>query len=128
MILGFLKGFQVNGSRKQTNFEDKIKEGIKKHTIRDDSKNRWQAGRKIHFANGVRTSKYNNFKMGVCKSVQEIHIVDRMVFIDQRKLSLDEIDGLAINDGFDNTSDFWSWFDDYTPFLGKLIHWTDLKY
>lgn len=36
MVLNFLKVFQVDGKRKQTNFEDKIKKGEKLHTIRRD--------------------------------------------------------------------------------------------
>lgn len=39
-------------------FIPKILDGTKIHTIREDKKNRWEAGKKIHFATGVRTKNY----------------------------------------------------------------------
>ena len=128
MVLGFLKGFMVDGRRKQTNFEDKIKKGIKLHTIRWDGKDRWKKGRKIHFAHGVRTNNYNCFKEGICISTQKIEIQDRTINVDGYYLSSSTIEYLSINDGFDSLEDFWAWFDVYSPFAGKIIHWTDLEY
>ena len=128
MVLNFLKGFNVDGKRKPTNFEEKIKKGIKLHTIREDSTNRWKEGRKIHFSTGSRTLHYNCFKEGVCISVQEIHIKNRTIGIDGRWLDQSEIEYLSDNDGFDCVEDFWAWFDQYHEFWGKLIHWTDLRY
>lgn len=128
MILGFLKGFDVDGKRKQTNFEEKIKKGIKLHTIRWDQHSRWKSGRNIHFATGARTNKYNCFKTGFCRSVQDIMIENRVIYIEGRIINPDEIEYLSINDGFDSLSDFWAWFDQYDPFQGKIIHWTTLRY
>lgn len=128
MVLGFLKGFYVNEKRKQTNFEQKIKDGIKIHTIREDRNKRWKDGNKIHFATGVRSSNYNCFKEGKCRGVQEIKIENRMVWVDEVLLSYLELETLAKNDGFDSTSDFWGCFDNYSPFEGRLIHWTNLLY
>jgi hypothetical protein len=51
MVLGFLKGFYVDGRRKPTDFENKIKKGIKLHTIRVDEKDRWKDGRKMEELN-----------------------------------------------------------------------------
>jgi hypothetical protein len=130
MILGFLKGFYVDGKRKPTEFEEKIKKGIKLHTIRIDEKCRWKKGNKIHFATGVRTSNYNCFKEGVCTGTQKIEIKDRCIYIDDRelKLTIDTVEYLSDNDGFDSVDDFWWWFDQYGSFVGKIIHWTDLRY
>ena len=130
MILNFLKGFQVNGSRKNTNFEDKIKKGIKLHTIRKDEHKRWKEGMKIHFSTGSRTPQYNNFKTGVCKGIQSIEIRNRNIYIDDRELPLlsDKVEWLAVNDGFDSIEDFWAWFDQYSPFTGRIIHWSDIRY
>jgi hypothetical protein len=130
MILNFLKGFVVDGKRKQTNFEEKIKKGIKLHTIRRDEKGRWKKGNKIHFSTGSRTNNYNCFKEGKCTGIQKVEIRNRSVYIEGRELSLttDKIEWLAINDGFDCIGDFWAWFDQYSPFFGKLIHWTELRY
>lgn len=128
MVLGFTKGMMVDGKRRLTNFEDKIKMGIKLHTIRWDSKDRWEIGKKIHFATGVRTSRYNCFKEGVCKGTQKIRIEGRTIWIDNVIISQDEVDELIVNDGFDNEKDFWAWFDQYSPFTGKIIHWSNLLY
>ena len=128
MILGFLKGFNVNGKRKSTHFESKIKRGIKLHTIRWDQNERWKQGRKIHFATGSRTPNYNCFKEGICSGVQDIEIIGRKIYIDGNLLDEIIIQELAINDGFDSVDDFWWWFDQYNPFEGKLIHWSELRY
>ena len=128
MVLGFLKGFNVDGKRKQTNFEEKIKKGIKLHTIRWDQHNRWKSGMKIHYATGARTPKYNCFKEGVCVHVQNIKISNRNIWADGVPLDNSEIEYLSINDGFDSLNDFWAWFDQYSPFTGKIIHWTTLLY
>lgn len=115
---------------KKTDFENKVKKGIKLHTIREDAHKCWRPGMKIHFATGVRSLLYNNFKMGVCKSIQDIEIDsnDKIVWIDGRELSSHELDFLSDNDGFDCIGDFWGWFSAYPSFKGRLIHWTDLKY
>ena len=124
MVLGF-----------KPQFEDLIQTGQKKHTIREDKHDRWKAGRVIHFATGVRTKRYTHFKTGQCVSVQAIEInYDYTqpvgpcvsVFIDDRFLHPDEIKILAKNDGFEDTSEFFDWFN--KDFKGKIIHWTDLKY
>jgi len=128
MILNFLKGFRVNGKRKETDFENKIKSGRKVHTIRRDEKDRWCIGRKIHFSTGSRTNNYNCFKHGVCTGIQYIDIFDRTIFVDNYRLSEINIEELAINDGFNDVDDFWAWFDQYSPFDGKIIHWTNKRY
>lgn len=128
MVLGFTKTMLVDGKRKPTHFEDKIKSGVKLHTIRWDEKKRWKQGNKIHFATGVRSSRYNCFKEAKCTGVQDIEIKDRCVWIDGKLLEQFELVDLAINDGFDDLKDFWKWFDEYSPFQGRLIHWTDIRY
>jgi len=92
--------------------------------------------------------------IGLCKSVQTIEIYDKsdmpsglhmdekclwkiniigidfykafMVCVGGRWLTTKEIEQLAVNDGFENTHDFFTWFKD--DFKGKIIHWTDFKY
>lgn len=128
MVLGFTKTMLKGNSRVPTYFEEKIKQGIKKHTIRWDSKDRWKPGVKIHFATGVRTSRYNCFMEGECKGTQKIRIEGRDIWIDDVVLNWNEVDDLAMNDGFDCVDDFWAWFDQYSPFTGKIIHWTSLIY
>lgn len=125
MVLGFkTKDKQGN----QTNFPAKILKGSKIHSIREDKNNRWKAGRIIHFATGVRTKHYHQFKLDTCKSVQSIEIVwdetlDMLsIKIDGKKISNSDIMRLAYCDGFDHMKDFESWFK--LPFKGQIIHWT----
>lgn len=104
------------------------------HTIRADKGNRWKAGNDIHFYINCRQKNMFQFAPVVkCKSVQAIKIVHsgeswRMpwVIINGSILIAPEIRQLAINDGFENTTDFFRYFN--TDFTGKIIHWTDVTY
>lgn len=122
MIIGF-----------KERFKQPILDKTKKHTIREDSHNRWKQGIKLHMATGVRTKMYNQFSEDTCKSVQKIEIErtsdylhETIVKIDDRKLTEKEVQQLAWNDGFANLVDFWLWFS--KGFKGKIIHWTELRY
>ena len=122
MILGF-----------KEQFKEPIIKGSKIHTIREDSKHRWQEGKVIHFATGVRTKNYNQFKSGKCTGIRHIEIdpITKIVFIiingtEKKYFTTEGIKILALNDGFDSVEDFWAWFK--KPFVGKLIYWTDTKY
>lgn len=133
MILAFTKNIFICGKYRPSDFEQKILSDSKIHTIRDDPKNRWKEGNKIHFATGVRSSKYNCFKEGICSGVQTIKIInsseymnDAKIFVDDRELLMDEKIELVHNDGFSCLVEFFMYFD--ADFEGKLIHWTDKRY
>lgn len=108
------------------------------HTIRQDKANRWKKGNKIHFNINVRAKDMLQFAPVVeVVSTQQIIItyddvvceqncIEPTIKIDGKCLSLDSMEQLAINDGFDNLQDFLEWFSE--DFTGKLIHWTDKKY
>jgi len=49
MNLTFSRQYGEKGKEKPTNFEAKIKAGMKIHTIRDDAHDRWKPGMPIHF-------------------------------------------------------------------------------
>lgn len=121
MVLGF-----------KTQFVEKILNGLKIHTIRVDKNKRWQKGKKINFAIGVRTKRYSQFKEGVCKFNQAVELRPdtreiylglngRMNLLDKKHNEM-----FAKNDGFDTEDDFWNWFNE--PFFGTVIHWTDFVY
>lgn len=110
----------------------------KKHTIREDSKNRWKIGNVIDFFIDVRTKNMFRFapKLAV-KSIQSIEItydeeiceafaVEPVIFIDKKPIHLNDYDVLAENDGFKDSQEFCHWFNE--DFKGKIIHWTNLKY
>lgn len=121
MVLGF-----------KPQFVPKIIDGTKIHTIRRDEHRRWQKGVRIHFATGVRTKNYKQFKVGECKFNQHIQIDAscRAVFLGLNgglhRLSDKGIDLLAKNDGFDSAEEFWEWFNE--DFIGTIVHWTDFVY
>ncbi len=128
----------------------------KPHTIRADKKNRWHAGRDIHFKiwQGVpyHSDTFQFAPVVKCISTQKITIrwqfkgnekvVDVNIWNDPKgkvksygyvKWINDEIvqqsymvEQLAINDGFRSVEHFFRWFNE--DFTGKLIHWTDLRY
>jgi len=123
-------------------FVDLILLGKKIHTIREDAPQRWKAGREIqHWLGNPRNvhakNKPREFLKGVCFSVQSIKIecMDRSnwgiyyrVWIDGKAVSCPDCSVLAENDGL--TSDEFSlWFlKGQDVFVGKIIHFTDLRY
>ena len=104
------------------------------HTIREDKNNRWKASNTIHPVINNRTP--NRFQFAPefkCISTQEIEICysrsignDPITWIDGRHIYLPEIYKLAVNDGFEDTFEFFNYFNH--DFIGKIIHFTDLKY
>jgi len=152
MILSFKKKFRwidPNGKFLNTNFEQKILERTKIHTIREDPTDRWKAGNKINFVTGARSKNYNEFYLGECYSVQYIsirhslmngkkHIVvtvgdtpqDPKVLYNGARNNPTQHENvlqLAKNDGFDSIENFFKFFRK-DIFVHKLIHWTDFKY
>jgi hypothetical protein len=126
MVLGFKK-----------QFEAPILEGTKIHTIRQDEKDRWHDGLKMHMATGTRTKHYKCFKEAVCTSTQRIFMsYDWMLHIsvDGRELYIPEKEKLAKADGFENLKAFEDyWYPELMKnkdqkFSGKIIHWTDIRY
>jgi hypothetical protein len=121
----------IVGFKKQ--FEEPILNGTKKHTIREDKKERHGGGATLHLATGVRTKSYRCLKKVLCTSVQKIEIIyvngiynDVFVYLDGRELSYDEVTKMAKNDGFNSQDSFFEWFN--KDFSGKIIHWTKLRY
>jgi hypothetical protein len=136
MLIGYKKQFPWG---LPTCFKGKIIDGIKKHTIRADIHDRWKPGMLIQHAYGVRTKMYEQFKEGQCISIQTIEILHKsgevFIKIDDKHYfdtmsfnynTMNAINELASNDGFDSIEDFLKWFN--IDFKGKIIHWTDLRY
>jgi hypothetical protein len=117
----------------------------KRHTFREDEKDRWHAGRMIdYFINCRQKDMFRFAPVLPVVSTQKVEIkwfelFDKKmarVFIDNKSFACvkfsDEmiITGdmlqLAQNDGFDTIEDFFAYFNE--DFKGKIIHWTDLRY
>lgn len=116
-------------SKKQ--FAESILSGSKIHTIRQDKKNRWKAGMKIHFWSGNPRNVKNNpyqFGYGFCTKVEDIQMdfVNNSAVISCKFLKGQNIlDELAKNDGFENWWQLKKWFCENGHehfFTGKLIH------
>ncbi len=156
MVLGFSKQLKFKGGRIwATRFKEKVLTCLsilyqqesgnyftrKLHSIREDKKDRWKLGMKIHFVYGNRTKhrecwflwhvfgiEYISIVHPPCCGM-EIYVHDKPAPGDSdeiTKLNSQDIERLALNDGFDSLEDFKEYFKD--DFHGKLIHWTELKY
>lgn len=128
-------------------FEGLIKENIKQHTIRADKNNRWKVGNSIQFWMGnprnVRAkNKPYQFGTGVCSRIEKIEFrwwkteneklypnsfddVENEkycdVYLNDEVLKIEEVQALAINDGFEDSIEFFKFFNE--NFVGKLIFW-----
>ncbi len=104
---------------------------LKRHTIRAGK--RWRPGMMIDFWINMRTKDQFRFAPRVpVVSVQDIEIKHgfakshRQVIVNTWIMPNDEVEELAINDGFPDLESFFKWFD--SDFEGQIIHWSDLKY
>lgn len=108
----------------------------KPHTIREDKNDRWQPGVMIDFFINARQKNMFRFAPRIPVVSTQLIIISNScngfkVSIDGRHLEKNEIEILAINDGFENVIDFQNYFIERLKncfFKGKIIHWTDLKY
>lgn len=114
-------------------FVDKICGQKKIHTIRADKKFRWKQGMTIQFwfgnpRNTRGKDKPYQFAEGICNMVVDININNqpnnRHVICQQLGgvLNNAQVDLLAEMDGFNNTEEFWEWFNE-PNFKGRLIFW-----
>jgi hypothetical protein len=120
-------------------FVQKIIDGEKKHTIREDKSDRWHAGRMIQlwWGNPRNVKNSPHFIMErQCISIQRIEIEYQELKQNGMVIPVIKIDGhpifywtkesIALNDGFNSLHDFFDWFN--KDFTGKIIHWTNLRY
>ncbi len=99
------------------------------HTIRKDTENQFRPGLvishivKIPFIKSI--APVDNVK-----SLQKIEVMhvdnDKYVWVDDTLLTGLQVERLALNDGFDCSEDFFAIF--HENFIGKIIHWTNLRY
>lgn len=106
------------------------------HTIREDKNNRWKVDNNIDFFINARQKNMFRFAPVLpVVSTQKItikrlenHSLFKVirVSVDGEFLNKNEIKELAINDGFENTAEFFDYFN--SNFEGKIIHWTSKQY
>ncbi len=103
------------------------------HTLRFDPHNRWHVDSKVQMVYGNRTKNRIQFAPTIpCTDVSIVKIVHAAkwgppcVFIEDSMLTAEEVELLALNDGFDSVDDFYRYFS-----IGcklKLIQWTNFRY
>lgn len=125
-------------------FVEKIKSGLKIHTIRRNASSRWKIGDKIHFwKDNPRNVTKNPYSFGVGAVAQITPIEIRyfrqpisgccyvkgnkyvMVTVGGDALTREQCETLAKADGFDSFEDFLHWFD--SDFDGGVICWSNFK-
>lgn len=127
----------------KTEFRTLIRNGVKVHTIRDDKHNRWKVGTKIHFwlgnpRNTRGKAKPYQFGVGEVSRIERIRMdfsygedwQRDVVYIGEeiRLNKNEELNDLAINDGFENWEQMKQWFlNDDGQYFGKIIFWKNFK-
>lgn len=125
-------------------FENKILNGIKIHTIRRYRKRKFKIGDILYHYKNWRTSRVKKIIENTCLYVADIEIQNERVnlasphrtihefgffdiFINDKEIK--DYEGknkLAINDGFDNLDDFKMCFINFgLPFYGQIIGWKE---
>ncbi|MBU6122247.1 ASCH domain-containing protein [Hymenobacter siberiensis] len=122
MILGF-----------KPDFAPLIISGTKVHTIR--ASRRWVAGQLISFCTILGPDNFAKFQPdGVARTVQTIRATQingtYLIEIDGRQLPGSELVEFVRRDGFESADQLFHFLAGYhgLPFVGQLIHWTDLVY
>ncbi|XHR27534.1 MAG: hypothetical protein ACFUZC_16510 [Chthoniobacteraceae bacterium] len=114
-------------------FADDVESGHKLHTIRAKRKHPIKVGDRLFLNTGMRTKKwFRRLREAQCTKIEEIIITDYFVYVNEKCLSLEEMNALARADGFrdDMRDDAWAvmvqFFSDVhgLPFRGDLIHWS----
>lgn len=121
-------------------FVERILSGVKKHTIRTDSHNRWKTGMSIQFWRGnPRNTRGKNkpyqFAVGNVECMSPIKILPSMdsIILDMPTdlgfipitLRGADLESLARKDGFESWAEMKEFFEE--DFNGKLIWWENLK-
>lgn len=102
------------------------------HTIRKDPDELWHAGTEITMVIYKDTSDEFQFApMLHCTGVQKIEIRKAIgenytVTVAENQLDEEQLNILAINDGFSSAEELLSYFSG--DFSGKLVHWTSVRY
>lgn len=120
----------------QKQFVPLIESGKKRQTIRlVRKKNLIKPGDRLYLFTGLRTKKcerifvnnawYNKGPFVICKSVDNIEIRLRDIYINGKELMGCDKFSLAYKDGFENYTDFYFFFKKQygLPFQGVVIKW-----
>jgi hypothetical protein len=105
-------------------FSDDVEKGIKRQTIRKRRKRPTKVGETLYLYTGMRTKGCRKLGEHECKAVRDFEIRKvGEVYVDGRLLTLKEVGGLAVKDGFTHQSEFYEFFQDHygLPFGDAVI-------
>jgi hypothetical protein len=108
-----------------------VENGYKPHTIRDDRKTRHaRPGEALQLYAGLRTKQCRKLidPDPICWAVLPIKINSelKMLFIDGMLIRNSELAELIRRDGFDDSREFWEFFQEPKP--RSLICWREVDY
>ena len=106
-------------------FADFVESGVKTQTIRKIRKRPIRIGDTLQLYTGMRTKKCRKLRTAVAIDVKTIVIDQNTVIVDGNQIDFDELEKLAIADGFHSICEFKGFFNSRygIPFVGQLIKW-----
>lgn len=120
----------------QARFASLVAQGIKRQTIRATRKRPIRVGDTLYLYTGMRTKQCQKLKTANCTMAAGFRITDgdysgfpavRIIdgFTSITLKSLDQLNALAMRDGFADFNEMKAWFNDThgLPFVGQLIRW-----
>ena len=121
----------------QKRFVPKILAGEKTHTIRAWRKHPVKVGETLHLYTGLRQRGARLLMRVPCTKALPItlsrgnewmysqgeHVIRPQIEIAGSLLALDEMEALAVRDGFASLFEMASFWDLNKPFSGQIIHW-----
>jgi hypothetical protein len=108
-------------------FEPLILAGTKYHTIRARRRVEDVPGNPMHLYVGLRTSHARRLAIVPCLRVGMVEIPNNGILrIDNKRLSIEAMQRLALGDGFTHYREMLEFFEDRMPFEGKIYFWKPL--
>jgi hypothetical protein len=112
----------------QKRFADDVESGRKRQTIRATRKRPIRPGDTLYQYTGMRTKGCRKLREDICKETKPINMkisLDDLfrVIVGVNELDHNEMEGLALADGFKNVGAFYEFFKNDLPFAGDIIFW-----
>jgi hypothetical protein len=110
----------------QKRFAEAVYSGDKRQTIRAPRKNPIWKGDTLFLYTGMRTKNCRRLCVAICTHVRDIRISKNQIQIEKMKLSPQQMDLLARDDGFSGFAEMREWFSQThaLPFRGQIYRWT----
>jgi len=106
-------------------FADDVMMGRKRMTIRKKRKRPIKKGDDLHLYTGLRTKHTQFLGLGKCLKIQEVTMTELGMVIAGQSFAWNELDALAIADGFNSAAKFKSFFQKQYgfPLDAEIIAW-----